>query len=184
MTAQTATAGFVSCAVCPAKFETVAESMTHEHMSSDYVPQARRWTVRAGTTGSGMDLFEVYQPTMDEARQSVLETAEDTGAEWLLGLVERGFTVHAATQFHPAPAFANLFVHVTPAPDYEALGWDYGVEVRLDTKDGLVDALYVADDGAGMILVHLNGTLQEHPAEALHPRCECGNPFKLCHPDA
>jgi hypothetical protein len=59
-----------------------------------------------------------------------------------------------------------------------------GIEVRLDTPAGLVDALYLASDGDGMILVKVGEVLMELDAETLHPRCECLNPFDLCHPEA
>lgn len=154
-----------------------------------WAPKARRWTVRAGTDGIGLDLFEVYAVTMDEARQSVLDLVEETGHEALTLLPIGGFTVHAEAQAKNAALQFNLFGHVIPAPDWA--DWNtpgYGPlahEVRLDTADGLVDALLVADDGPeDMVLLLVDGQLQEHPVQALHPRCECGNPYSLCHPEA
>jgi hypothetical protein len=149
--------------------------------------QSRVWEVRSGTAGTGLVLFHVYQPTMEDARQSVLETAEEVRLPGLLG---GAFTVHALTSSeidNPLTTLGRNVVTDRPA----ALGDDWfdllattGVEVRLDTSDGLVDATYLANDGAGMILVRVGGQLQEVEAAALHPRCACGNPINLCHPDA
>jgi hypothetical protein len=145
----------------------------------------RIWEVRVGTGEDTMVLFHVYQPTMAEARQSVLETAEEVR---LPGLLTGKFTVHQVSEVtNPLTTLGRNVVTDRPA----ALGDDWfdllattGVEVRLDTPAGLVDALYLASDGEGMILVKVNGQLQEHLFAALHSRCECGNSFRLCHPEA
>lgn len=144
---------------------------------------ARVWTVRAGSTGTGPDLFEVYADTMAAARESVQRTATDV-QDWMSSLLEAGYTVHADQAHRAAALQFNLYGHVTPAPDFMEWDEEDGPEIRLDTVDGQVDATFLADDGAGMILALVDGQLQEHPAEALLPRCECGNPFRLCHPDA
>lgn len=139
----------------------------------------RVWTVRAGSTGTGQELFQVYAPDMDEARDSAETMVQTLGS---LRLQNGRFTVHAGQPVMPLKD--SPVANVVPAPDF----WDWtpedGPEIRLDTQDGLVDAIYVTDDKDGMILVLVSGELQEHPAEALHPRCECGNPFRLCHPEA
>lgn len=146
----------------------------------------RRWTVRQGTTGTGADLFEVYQPTMEKARQSVIDTAAANG-DFLSGLVEKGFTVHAGTEFHPAPLGGNLLTHVLVPADLEEFrqdwGWDNAQEIRLITESGTEDVLFIDSDN-GMVLVHRNGHLEEHPAEAFASQCECGNFYRLCHPEA
>lgn len=139
----------------------------------------RVWTVRAGRTGSGLALFQVYAPDMDEARDSAETMARAMGSRTLTG---GRFTVHAGQELMPLKD--SPVADTVQAPDF----WEWdpaeGPEVRLDTVDGLLDATYVTDDEAGNILVLVSGELQEHPAEALHPRCECGNPFTLCHPEA
>ncbi|MFI7042630.1 hypothetical protein ACIBI0_38635 [Microbispora rosea] len=62
-------------------------------MSATTSPASRVWTVRAGVTGSGLDLFHVYAPTMDSARASVKEIARETPL--VDKLTWNGFTVHA-----------------------------------------------------------------------------------------
>ncbi len=147
----------------------------------------RVWEVRTGTNGAGTVLFHTYAHTMDEARQSVLETA--AGAR-LTGLRGGAFTVHALATSEVADPLTTLGRNVfTDRPAVLGEDWDYllgttGVEVRLDTVDGMVDALYLANDRDGMILVKVDGQLREYPAESLHPRCACGNSFRLCHPEA
>jgi len=81
----------------------------------------RRWTVRPGVDGQGVDAFEVYAATMEEARASVLRTAEESRDVGLRGLVRQGFTVHAMT---PGAEVAwlqalsrNAWVSTVPAPD-------------------------------------------------------------------
>lgn len=138
----------------------------------------RVWTVRAGHSGSGLALFQVYAPDMDEAWDSAETMARTMGSRTLQG---GKFTVHAGQDLMPLKD--NITARNVQAPDF----WDWdtedGPEIQLDTVDGMVDAIYVTDD-QGMVLVLVGGELQEHPAEALHPRCECGNPFTLCHPEA
>lgn len=56
-------------------------------------PANHVWTVRAGVTGAGLDLFHVYAPTMDSARASVKEIARETPL--VDKLTWNGFTVHA-----------------------------------------------------------------------------------------
>lgn len=56
-------------------------------------PANRVWTVRAGVTGQGMDLFHVYAPTMDSAREAAKRTAKETPL--VDKLTWNGFTVHA-----------------------------------------------------------------------------------------
>ncbi len=145
----------------------------------------RRWTVRLGTTGQGMDLFEVYQPSMEKARESVTETIKAN--EVLSGLLVSGFTVHAGTEHHPAPLAGNLLIHATTPADladtWEDWGWGEAPVVRLITETGTEEVLYVDSDN-GMVLVHRKGGLEEHPAEAFASQCECGNYFALCHPEA
>jgi hypothetical protein len=142
-------------------------------------PKARRWTVRPGVKGTGPDLFEVYAETMDEARQSVTRTADQV-QDWMTHLMESGFTVHAG-QHAPAALQFNLFGHATTAPDWDEAD---GPMVTVDTADGQVEGLFLADDEDGSVLVLIAGQMEEHPAQALLPRCECGNPFRLCHPEA
>jgi hypothetical protein len=142
-------------------------------------PKARVWTVRSGSKGNGPDLFAVYAASMDEARTSVERTITDV-ADWTKSLKESGFTVHAG-QHHPAALQFNLWAHVTPAPDWDEAD---GPVVTVDTADGQVEGLFLADDQDGSVLVLIAGQMEEHPAQALLPRCECGNPFRLCHPEA
>jgi hypothetical protein len=138
-------------------------------------PKARVWTVRPGVKGTGPDLFAVYAETMDEARTSVERTISDV-ADWTKSLKESGFTVHAG-QHAPAVLQFNLWAHVTPAPDWDEAT---GPQVTVDTVDGLQEALFLADDEAGSVLVLVKGQMEEHPAQALVPRCVCGNPFRVC----
>lgn len=78
----------------------------------------RRWTVRNGTTGTGADLFEVYAPTMEEARRSVVITAAASYDVSLSQLSERGFSVHTGDDVsRPARLGGNLWAYL-PAPDY------------------------------------------------------------------
>lgn len=83
-------------------------------------PGRRRWSVRNGTTGSGRGLFEVYAASMEEARASVIESAEESGDIFLRALAAKGFTVHAEAQ--TAYAFqslsANKWAERLPAPDF------------------------------------------------------------------
>lgn len=82
-------------------------------------PSSRVWTVRAGTTGQGMDLFHVYAPTMDTARASVERSAEEN---WAVGtLVEGGFTVHADAPWRQSDGgtlSGNPVSVIVPAPDF------------------------------------------------------------------
>lgn len=149
--------------------------------ASQTIDNPRVWAVRAGTTGTGPALFDVYAEDMTDARLSVLNWAVETGSP-SLGAGE--FTVHAGQSAGRLRnnVFADLPGNITDWADNEAFRLAH--EVRLDTADGLVDATYLTADGAGMVLVLVGGQLQEHPAAALHPQCECGNPFGLCHPEA
>lgn len=53
----------------------------------------RVWTVRAGSDGSGVTLFDVYQPDMDTARKTAGENLRMLGFS-----IDQRFTVHAARE--------------------------------------------------------------------------------------
>lgn len=80
----------------------------------------RRWTVRKGTDGQGRGLFEVYATTMEEARASVVKSAEESGDLYLRALVTKGFTVHALAPGAEGSQvlWRNVWVRETPAPDF------------------------------------------------------------------
>ncbi|MEV0151569.1 MULTISPECIES: hypothetical protein [unclassified Nonomuraea] len=80
----------------------------------------QRWTVRAGSTGTGSTLFEVYATTMEEARASVKRTAEETGDASLRILIRIGFTVHAIGREDTGAdvLVRNPWARTTPAPDF------------------------------------------------------------------
>jgi hypothetical protein len=89
-------------------------------MSQTQTLPRRRWTVRAGTDGQGRGLFEVYAVTMEEARASVVKSAEESRNRYLRDLVSKGFTVHVEVPipwtFHTV-LHLNTWVATTPAPD-------------------------------------------------------------------
>lgn len=82
-------------------------------------PARRRWTVRAGITGSGRNLFEAYAGTMEEARVSVLLSAEESGDPYLQAAIHYGFTVHAldSAAEGAGPLARNTYAQI-PAPDF------------------------------------------------------------------
>lgn len=141
----------------------------------------RVWAVRAGSTGTGQALFDVYAEDMTDARLTVLNWAQEVGS---VRLSSGDFTVHAGQSAGPLKdnPLADMPHIVTDWADNEEFRLTH--EVRMDTVVGLVDATYLNEDQEGMVLVLVGGQLQEHPADALRPQCECGNPFSLCHPDA
>lgn len=108
-------------------------------MSETTTPR-QRWTVRAGTTGLGMALFEVYAVTMDEARESVTRSAEsELCRSWLPVMVGDGFTVHAGENARhgaiqrPVPSlYRNVFTADQPAVDYRPT-----VREMWDVADGV-----------------------------------------------
>lgn len=85
-------------------------------------PAPRVWTVRVGTTGRGMDMFQVYGATMADARGSVLRTLTESNASILADLQELGFTVHAGVPCRMGALGTNPFARAIPVPDYVAAG--------------------------------------------------------------
>lgn len=63
----------------------------------------RVWVVRAGTDGIGLDLFHVYAPDMDAARESAREAGKAAG--FVFG---DNFTVHAHRDGEPLDWFVKL----------------------------------------------------------------------------
>lgn len=90
-------------------------------MSQIQTPSRRRWTVRRGTNGHGADLFEVYAATMEEARASVITTANANMESLLMGgLVDTdGFTVHALERGAAGalPLGQNIYAQFTYTPE-------------------------------------------------------------------
>lgn len=137
-------------------------------------PKARVWAVRLGSTGAGAYVFDVYTTDMGEARIAVENTIRFLAKD-LAEMFKHGFTVHAA---RPGQAvswslISTPFASYTPAPDLAP-------EVGVDTVDGLLYGSFVRTNEDGSVLVLVKDEVQEHPAEALQPRCWCGNPFRLC----
>lgn len=73
------------------------DTATPEHSGN------RVWVVRAGTDGIGLDLFHVYAPDMDAARESAREAGKLAG--FVFG---DNFTVHALRDGEPIDWFARL----------------------------------------------------------------------------
>ena len=98
-------------------------SPQEDDMSQTQTPSRRRWSVRPGTDGHGKDLFEVYAATMEEARDSVTRSAEESGDLGLRDLIDGfGFTVHAmapgAEVSWDQALTRNPWTNTLPAPDF------------------------------------------------------------------
>jgi len=75
----------------------------------------RVWTVRAGSDGIGLDLFHVYAPDMNTARDIARENAKAAG--FIFG---DNFTVHGLRDGEPLPwatRLGNNVVTDRPATD-------------------------------------------------------------------
>jgi hypothetical protein len=125
--------------------ECVADDLDDDTAAPEHTGN-RVWIVRAGTDGIGLDLFHVYAPDMDAARESAKASA--TAAGFIFG---ENFTVHALRDGDPIDWFARLGNNVVtdrPAVDY--------VE-PVETPD--LDAL--ADVVAGLIFLAILGEVVE-----------------------
>lgn len=72
-------------------------------MTAQTSTRNRVWTVRAGTDGIGIDLFHVYAPDMDAARDAARENSKAVG--FVFG---EKFTVHAMRDGEPLDWFVKL----------------------------------------------------------------------------
>lgn len=128
-------------------------------MSDTTSTRNRVWIVRAGTDGIGLDLFHVYAPTMDAARESAKASA--TAAGFVFG---DNFTVHALRDGEPIDWFTRLGNNVVtdrPAVDAD----DFEI-----TADELAALDKAADLIAGLILLAALGdalrAIESMPAPA------------------
>jgi hypothetical protein len=102
---------------CDTTYATVAETIGHVCPTPEHSGN-RVWTVRAGTDGIGLDLFHVYAPDMDAARESAREAGKAAG--FVFG---DNFTVHAHRDGEPLDWFVKLGNNIVtdrPAIDFPA----------------------------------------------------------------
>ncbi len=134
--------GFVTMTCCGSRSATVAETIGH------VCPRNRVWVVRAGTDGIGLDLFHVYAPTMDAARESAKDAA--TAAGFVFG---DAFTVHALRDGEPIDWFATLGHNVVT--DRPAIDFDDFEKATADDLDRAADVI------AGIIFLAILGEVVE-----------------------